>query len=208
MTPIFVTGIDTDVGKTVVAAILVQSLGADYWKPIQAGDLDRTDTDVVRQLVSTPETTFHPEAYRLDKAASPHASAREQGVAIDLSMLSAPATNRPLVIEGAGGVHAPLSDVITILDLIVALEPKVIVVSKHYLGSINHTLLTLEALERRSVDVAGLVFNGAPNSDTEGIIAARTGVPVVGRLEPEAEITAPVIAKYAHRFGGRLLELV
>ena len=198
MRPIFVTGIGTEVGKTVVSAILVEALGADYWKPIQAGGLDETDTDRVRKLVTNSRSFFHPETIRLRSPASPHAAARREGKEIHLGMFSVPQTaGRPLVIEGAGGVLVPLNETHGMVDLIERLQCETVVVSKHYLGSINHTLLTVEALERRGIGILGLVFNGEENADTESLILSKTGVPLLGRIRWEPRITPELIKQYA-----------
>jgi len=196
--PIFVTGIGTEVGKTVVSAILVEALRADYWKPIQVGDLDETDTERVRKLLSNRHSFLHPETVRLRTAASPHAAARREGKEIRLGMFSVPQTaGRPLVIEGAGGVLVPLNEIHSMVDLIEQLRCDAVVVSKHYLGSINHTLLTVEALERRGIEILGLVFNGEENADTESLILSKTGVPLLGRIRWEPRITPELIKRYA-----------
>ena len=148
MNTYFVTGISTEVGKTVASAILVEALQADYWKPIQAGDLDNTDTHKIKKLVSNSKSKFHPNSYALKTPMSPHAAANIDGIAIDLEKIQEPKTTNHLVIEGAGGLLVPLNDQQTILDII---KPtyKVIVVSRHYLGSINHTLLTVNLLKEK-----------------------------------------------------------
>lgn len=199
MRPIFVTGIGTEVGKTLVSAILVEALHADYWKPIQAGDLEATDTDRVRGLVTNELSRFHPEAVRLRTPASPHAASRREGRMIELAEIVPPAAarERPLVIEGAGGVLVPLNDSHTMLDLIAKLACETVVVSKNYLGSINHTLLTLEALERRGIEILGLVFNGEENADSESAILNRSGAPLLGRVRWETELTPTVVRRYA-----------
>eukprot|EP00667_Euglena_gracilis_P029117 EG_transcript_38077 len=158
---LFVTGIGTGVGKTVVSAVLVRALQADYWKPVQAGDLHCLDSDFVRQMAANDVSRFHPERFLLDYPMSPHAAAARMGLTMRLADFQAPATPRPLVIEGAGGLLVPLNDEgLTILDLIDGLQATAVVVSQHYLGSINHTLLTAHALRARGVPVLGVVFNG------------------------------------------------
>lgn len=177
---IFVTGISTDVGKTVVSAILVESLKADYWKPIQAGDLEFSDTDKVRSLVSNKISKFHPNSYALKTPMSPHAAAYIDGTSIDISKVKIPETKNTLLIEGAGGVLVPLNDENTILDLI----PKdaiVVVVIKHYLGSINHSLLTLSLLKSEGFDVR-IVYNGDENSSSEEIIEKKMNIPILFRV--------------------------
>ena len=193
----FVTGIGTDVGKTVVAAILTRALGADYWKPVQAGVEPGTDRGAVHALV--PAATCHPEAYRLQLPASPHAAAAAEGVTLTLAALLAarPQTTRPLVVEGAGGVLVPLAPGLLLIDLIAALALPVVLVSRHYLGSINHTLLTVEALRSRRIAIAGLVFNGPPTPASESFILAQTGLPVLLRVPEMPAITAEVISRLA-----------
>ncbi len=195
MQRVFVTGISTEVGKTLVAAILTEALAADYWKPVQAGDLDHTDSHKVALWVSNETTSIHPSAYSLTQPMSPHAAAERDGIEIDLTRIQAPETGNALVIEGAGGLLVPLNDRDTILDLIRP-EYKVVVVSRHYLGSINHSLLTLEALQTRGFSPY-LIFNGDANPDTENIIASRTGVPVLGRIPPLGSIDRPSVRRQA-----------
>lgn len=202
MRPIFVTGIGTEVGKTVVSAILVEALCADYWKPVQAGDLEETDTDRVRKLVTNKLSYLHPEAVRLRTPTSPHAAAKLEGRKIDLDMFELPPAvqGRPLVIEGAGGVLVPLNERHCMADLIEKLRCETVVVSRNYLGSINHTLLTIEALQRRGIEMLGLVFNGEGNSDTESVILSKTGVALLGRVRWETTLTPELIQRYAGEF--------
>lgn len=178
----FITGIGTGIGKTVVSAIITEKLQADYWKPIQSGDLDISDSLFIKNLISNKKSIIHPEKYRLSRPLSPHLSARLDGIEIDLSSIVPPKANRDLVIEGAGGLLVPLNDKELILDLIKRLSPKVIVVSQNYLGSINHTLLTLETLNAHHIEVTGLIFNGAANPESENYIESYTGIKVIGRI--------------------------
>lgn len=195
----FVTGIGTDVGKTIVSAILTEALQADYWKPIQSGDLDNTDTDKVQKLVSNPLSVFHPSSYRLQTPASPHYAAELDGVNIDIKKIKEPKTKNHLVIEGAGGIYVPLNVQHTILDLIQP-DYKVIVVSRHYLGSINHTLMTLDVLKNKALEVYGVVFNGQENPASEKIILQKTGVRMLGRIESEPYFDPNVVRYYADNF--------
>lgn len=198
MQKIFVTGISTGVGKTVASAIITEALKADYWKPIQSGDLDQTDSDTVKNLISNDETKILPSSYELTTAMSPHAAAEIDGVKIDRFHINEPATEKNLVIEGAGGLLVPLNEEDTMFDIIMP-EYKVIVVSKHYLGSINHTLLTIGWLQNKGYDVS-LLFNGNENPHTQNIILHKTGVSLIGRIGDEAKIDKEVIAKYAGQF--------
>jgi dethiobiotin synthetase len=203
---LFITGISTDVGKTVASSIIVEALQADYWKPIQAGDLEHSDTHKVQSLVSNKQSQFHPNSYALQTPASPHLAAAKDGITIDLNQIQEPETNNHLVIEGAGGILVPLNDTQSVVDLIQS-DYKVIVVSRHYLGSINHTLLTIEALQNRKIQVAGIIFSGDENSSTESIILSRTAVPCLGRIEQEPYFDSNVISEYADAFRDSLLKL-
>lgn len=204
---LFITGIGTDVGKTIASAIVTQALEADYWKPIQAGDLDNSDSHKVKRYLSNPVTKVHANAYALHTPASPHLAAAIDGVAISVQDIKEPATENPhLVIEGAGGVYVPVNATQTIADLIQP-DYKVIVVSRHYLGSINHTLLTVEALKNRGIAIAGIIFNGDENPATEQVILSMTGLNVIGRINNEPYFDANVVAAYADDFREALLAL-
>lgn len=168
--PLFITGIGTGIGKTVVAAVLTESLKADYWKPIQSGDLDDSDTLKVQSFVSNSQTVFHPEAYRLTQPFSPHKSAALDGITIDPQQIKIPHTDNRLVVEGAGGLMVPLNDNYLMIDLIALLGAEVVLVVKHYLGSINHSLLSLEALYSRNITIKAIIFNGDSDPDSERII--------------------------------------
>jgi dethiobiotin synthetase len=198
----FVTGISTEVGKTVASAIIVEALQADYWKPIQAGELENCDTQKVQNLVSNSKSNFHPNSYALKTPMSPHAAAKIDGVKVDLKKIKEPRTKNNLVIEGAGGLLVPLNDSETILDIIKP-EYKVIVVSRHYLGSINHTLLTIRLLEEKGFDVS-IIFSGNEHKTTEDIIKKMTKVEVIGRIEEEPYFDKNVIKEYADLFRDKL----
>jgi len=195
---LFVTGIGTDVGKTIVSAILTEALEADYWKPIQAGELETGDAHTVSNLISNTKTKIHPNAYALKTPMSPHAAANIDGVKINLKKIKAPQVKGHLVIEGAGGLLVPLNDTDTILDLIQP-DDKVIVVSRHYLGSINHTLLTIQLLQQKGIGIA-IIFNGEENKTSESIIQKMTGVPVLGRIDDEPYFDKNVVKEYAEQF--------
>jgi len=200
-----ITGIGTDVGKTVVSAIVAQALGYDYWKPVQAGDLDNSDTKKVGKL--TQGIVCLPERYRLTVPASPHHAANIDQLTISPNDFPLPTTDRPLLIEGAGGVMVPFNNQgLVFADLMEYWKLPVIVVSRHYLGSINHTLLTLEALKSRKINVAGIVFVGDENVATESIILKKTGVRFIARIpivktvnrrfiEAQSQRIAPILAK-------------
>jgi len=178
----FITGIGTGIGKTITSAILTEKLKADYWKPIQSGDLDISDSLLIKNLISNTQTIIHPEAYRLGQPLSPHLSAKIDGVQIKTESMTTPNTSNQLVIEGAGGLMVPLNDKELILDLIKSLKVKVIVVSQNYLGSINHTLLTLEVLKVNRIPVEGLIFNGPANAETEKYISDYSGIKILGKI--------------------------
>ena len=200
MEKLFITGIGTDVGKTVVSAILTEALQADYWKPVQAGVEPSTDAGTVRSLVQNLVSRFWPERHRLQLPASPHAAAAAEGLTLRPTDFQLPATDNHLLVEGAGGLLVPLAPGFLLVDLIQQLGLDVVVVSRNYLGSINHTLLTLEALRTRSIRVRGLVFNGEPTPATEDFIAEHTGVPLMPRVRLEAEVTPAVVNRYAAEF--------
>jgi dethiobiotin synthetase len=203
---LFVTGIGTDVGKTVASTILTQALEADYWKPIQAGDLDNSDSHKVKSQISNPKSQIFENSYKLNTPASPHLAAAIDGITIDLKKIIEPKTKNHLVIEGAGGVLVPLNKEDCIIDLIQK-DYKVIIVSRHYLGSINHTLLTFEALKSRKIEVSGIILSGDENKATEEIILSKTKAKFIGRIDNEPYFDQNVIQYYADLFRENLLTL-
>ncbi|GAA4762617.1 MULTISPECIES: dethiobiotin synthase [Flavobacterium] len=203
---LFITGIGTDVGKTIASAIITEALEADYWKPVQAGDLENSDSHKIKRYLSNSKTTVHNNSYALNTPASPHLAAKLDGVTIDLKQIQEPKTKNHLVIEGAGGVFVPLNDVDCVIDIIQS-DYKVIVVSRHYLGSINHTLLTIEALKTRNLPIAGIIFNGNENISTEEIILNKTGLKMIGRIDDEPYFDNNVVRYYADQFRESLLNL-
>ncbi len=183
---LFITGIGTGIGKTIVSAVLTEKLKSDYWKPIQSGDLDDSDTLKVKGLVSNPTSVFHTETYRLMQPYSPHKSAAIDGIIIDLNKIIAPKTNNNLLIEGAGGLMVPLNDEYLMIDLIKQLDAEVVLVSQNYLGSINHTLLSVAILKQYNIKIAGIIFNGKTDENSESYILNYTGLKLLGHL-PEFE---------------------
>jgi len=177
-----VAGTDTGIGKTVLSALMTLALDGRYWKPVQSGLEEETDSDAVRRMTGLPEERFLPEAYRLARPLSPDQSARYDGVEIDPARLAVPPSDRPLVIECAGGVLVPLNDALMQIDQIVSWNAPVLLAVRSGLGTINHTLLTLEALDRRSIPVVGVVMIGPEHRDNIRSISIRTDVPIVGRL--------------------------
>ena len=202
---LFITGISTDVGKTIASAIITEALDADYWKPIQAGELDNCDTKKVKQLISNTKSKFHPNSFALQTPMSPHAAAEIDGITIDLKKVKAPKTKNHLVIEGAGGLLVPINNTETILDIIKP-DYHVVVVSRHYLGSINHTLLTVNLLKEKGFKVS-LLFSGNEHKTTEDIISKMTNAPIIGRIEEEPYFDKNVIREYANLFKKQLEKL-
>jgi dethiobiotin synthetase len=203
---LFITGISTDVGKTITSAIIVEALEADYWKPIQAGDLNNSDSHKVKSQISNSKSQFFSNSYALNTPASPHLAAEIDGITIDFKNIIEPKTENHLVIEGAGGIFVPLNENDTIIDLIQP-DYKIIVVSRHYLGSINHTLLTIEAIRNRGFEVAGIIFSGSENKSTESLILNKSGIKSIGRIEEEPYFDQNVIREYADLFRDNLLNL-
>ncbi|MFC4874682.1 adenosylmethionine--8-amino-7-oxononanoate transaminase [Negadavirga shengliensis] len=197
MERIFVTGIGTEIGKTVAAAILTEALQADYWKPVQAGDVEGSDTETVKQLISNTVSRFHPEAYKLKAPLSPHDAAQREHTQIELKNIQAPKTENPLIIEGAGGLMVPLNDTDLILDLIHHLDAKVVLVSQNYLGSINHTLMSCEILKARNIEVKGIIFNGDPYPQGEEIILKHSGYKRLLHIQHEQVVDKTTVKRYA-----------
>ncbi|AYZ12102.1 dethiobiotin synthase [Chryseobacterium arthrosphaerae] len=167
---LFITGIGTEVGKTVCSAVLVQYFKAEYWKPVQSGDLHDTDRHKIEAWTDHP--VCYPETYRLQLAASPHQSARAENLHIDLDRFQLPDTDQPLIVEGAGGLMVPLSDNRFIIDLIEVLNLPAALVIRNYLGCINHSLLSIMALQQRNIKLDYLILNGEFPEDTERVICS------------------------------------
>ncbi|MGH1516914.1 dethiobiotin synthase [Chryseobacterium sp. JK1] len=170
---LFITGIGTEIGKTVCSAILVQYFKAEYWKPVQSGDLHHTDSHKIEAW--TDCENCYPETYRLQLAASPHQSAREENIKISLDEFHLPETDHPLIIEGAGGLMVPLSDHTFMIDLIEKLHLPAALVVRNYLGCINHSLLSIMALQQRNIQLDFLILNGFFPEDTERVICGFVG---------------------------------
>jgi dethiobiotin synthetase len=208
MRKIFVTGIGTDVGKTVVSSVLVEALKADYWKPVQTGSFFSTDTAKVQKWVHNTESRFHPEGYLLKQYMSPHAAAELEGVEIGLDSLVLPNTENTLIIEGAGGLMVPLNRKDFMIDMISKFDAEVILVIQNYLGSINHTLLSIEALKSRGAKILGVIFNGPPHQLSYDIIMDHSKLKVLGRINKETDINREVVSRYAKEFEYLKNELV
>lgn len=202
---IIVTGIGTDIGKTVVSAILAQALESFYWKPIQAGELDNTDSMKVAAWTNEKVTVLQ-EAFRLTRAMSPHAAAELEGVHIDETALCLPKVDGNLIIEGAGGLMVPINNEgLLYIELFSKWNLPVIVVSRHYVGSINHTLLTIEALKNRNISIYGIVFVGDENSATENAIKQQTGVKIFARIPIVEKVDAAFILSQAKKISAENL---
>ena len=195
---LFVTGIGTDVGKTVVSAILCEYFGFDYWKPIQTGKNLGTDNESLKSLVSTTGFTTYPESYLLEQPLSPHAAAKFENENIKLNQIQFPASSSKLIIEGAGGLLVPINyDNETICDLIIQLKCPVVLVVKEYLGNINHTLLSLEHLKQREIPVFGIVYVGDELPETSEIIEKMTGIKTLFRVPLFSLLNKDTIRKFA-----------
>jgi dethiobiotin synthetase len=212
MKPIFITGIGTGVGKTLVAAIIAEALHADYWKPVQAGFEDGTDSEWVRSMLTNTQSRILRETYRLAMAASPHIAARKQGKTIRLNTITEyfsiikPANNI-LVVEGAGGLMVPLNGQEFVIDLVRALNAKLVLVSRNYLGSINHSLLTASVCRAYQLDVAGWIFNDQ-FMDYEKDIAQWTDYPIIASIPRTQEVNKEFILEQAARIRPALNRLV
>jgi dethiobiotin synthetase len=203
---LFITGISTDVGKTIASAIITEALEADYWKPVQAGDLDNSDSHKIQNYISNEKSVIHENSFKLNTPASPHLAAELDGITIDLKKIIEPKTTNHLIVEGAGGVLVPLNNYDFVIDLVQP-DYKIIIVSRHYLGSINHTLLTIEAIKNRGLTIAGIIFNGNENKATESLILNYSKLKFIGRINDEPYFDKNVIAEYADLFRGKLLEI-
>jgi len=194
MKTIVITGTDTDIGKTVFAAALATALRAHYWKPIQAGLDGATDAATVTGL-GVPADRILPEAYRLATPCSPHRAAEIDGIAIDPARLALPRVPGPLVVEGAGGVLVPVTRDLLYADLFARWHEPVVLVARTSLGTINHSLLAIEALRARAIPILGIAFNGDGNEDSEATIAAMGRVRRLGRLPRLPKLDAATLAE-------------
>ncbi|MCZ4223083.1 dethiobiotin synthase [Pedobacter rhodius] len=182
MAKYFVAGIGTGIGKTLVSAVLTEKLQANYWKPIQSGDLDFSDSLTVKNLITNNKTFIYPESYRLTNPLSPHFSAKLDNIKIELSKIKVPETENDLIIEGAGGLMVPLNEKELLIDLIKALDVEVILVSQNYLGSINHTLMSINLLNQYNIKIKGIIFNGKGNLETQRYILQYTNINYLGYI--------------------------
>lgn len=205
---IFITGIGTGVGKTISSAIITESLQADYWKPVQTGLTEGTDTDTIKSLLSNPVSKCHREAYCLKEPASPHLAARLEGITINVKRITEIAdtyqpANRPFIIEGAGGLMVPITDTIFTIDLIRQLKARVIIVAGNYLGSINHSLLTASVLKQEKIPVLGWIFSGDTHSNEDEVVAW-SGFPKLGRIPQAIHIDKAFVKEQAEKLSLQL----
>jgi dethiobiotin synthetase len=179
---IAITGIHTGVGKTIATAVLAEALGAHYWKPVQAGGLDETDSMIVKKLISNGESRVHPEGAILTQPLSPHTAAKMDGVTVDHTLFQWPKTDGFLLVETAGGVLSPMTNDSTMADFVDYYNIPTILISNNYLGSINHTLMSIEVLKKRDIALLGLVMNGEPNASSEDFIRTYTNIPFMATI--------------------------
>ncbi len=196
----FVTGTDTDVGKTVVSAWLLAHLDACYWKPVQAGTEPETDTQLVRRLAEVPEDRILPEVYVLKEPLAPHEAARREGVSIDMAKLIGPQDDRLLIVEGAGGLLVPLNEQDYVIDLIEDLNLPVILVARSTLGTLTPPLLSLEALRRRGLVVAGVVINGPESPHNRAAIERYGKTQVIAEIPRLHTVTRSALRQIAPEF--------
>lgn len=186
---IFVTGTDTGIGKTVVSAMMTLGLSATYWKPIQSGLKEETDTEFVRRVTELSDTHFKDERYRLNEPLSPHASAAIDGFSISLTDFQVPDFKTDyLIAEGAGGLMVPINDEAMIIDLIAYLKLPVLMVARSKLGTLNHTFLSLEALRSRDIPIIGLIMNGPKNESNRKAIEKYGNIEVIGEIENQGNL--------------------
>lgn len=195
---IAIAGIHTDIGKTIVSAIATEALEADYWKPVQAGNLDASDSITVASLISNNKTAIHPEALRLQLAASPHTAAEQEGISFDCRNFPLPETSNILLIETAGGLLSPIDAERTAADFIALHQLPVLFVARHYLGSINHTLLCLEVLQSRGIPLLGCVLSGEPNVSSERFIKAYSDVTFLHSIPQLHEVNRETVKEQAN----------
>lgn len=207
MKNIVIAGIGTEIGKTFIASIVTEALEADYWKPVQAGNLDFTDTDFVKKHISNKRSFFHPEAYRLSAPMSPHAAAERDGVTIELTRLGIPETTNQMVIELAGGLMVPLNKKELNIDLLEQWKLPVILVIQNYLGSINHSLLSVELLLDRGIPILGIIFNGERNIETESFIENYTKLNCIAKIDMLSTVDKNSITHYANQLKDLLKKL-
>jgi dethiobiotin synthetase len=202
---IAIAGIHTGIGKTIASAVIAEALGADYWKPVQAG-IEERDAALVRQLLSNGIARVHQEAVLLSQPMSPHAAAIIDGVEIDYTTFKWPATNKRLIIETAGGLLSPMSASKTMADFITHCNLPVILIAQNYLGSINHTLMTIEVMKSRGIHLIGIIMNGPSNVASENYIKQYSYTPVIARIPQFDKINSKTVVNCAAQIKEELLK--
>ena len=203
---IAILGIHTGIGKTIAAAVLAEAIGADYWKPVQAG-IEEMDAPTVRRLITNGDVRVHKEAVVLSQPMSPHAAAAIDGVDIDYTKFTWPVTDKTLLVETAGGILSPMSAHTTMADFVAHYKMPVILVVQNYLGSINHTLLSIEVLKSRGIRLLGIVMNGVANESSESFITEYTQVPVIARIPQFDKLDNAAVVKAAAVIRGSFIPL-
>lgn len=193
----FITGIGTNVGKTIAAAILTEALQADYWKPIQTGYLEGADKNTVMRLISNSKTAFHNEIYSYKEPASPHIAAALENSNVVINKIALPHTQNNIIIEGAGGILVPLNNTDFVIDIAKKLEAKIVLVCRNYLGCINHSLLSIDYLMKNGFNVKGLILNGSFDSAVKSAIVNYAKLPVIAELPDLTVITKETILAQA-----------
>lgn len=193
----FITGIGTNVGKTIAAAILTEALQADYWKPIQTGYIEGTDKNTVMRLISNFKTVFHNEIYSYKEPASPHIAAALENCNVVINKIALPHTQNNIIIEGAGGILVPLNNTDFVIDIAKKLEAKIVLVCRNYLGCINHSLLSIDYLMKNGFNVKGLILNGSFDSAVKSAIVNYAKLPVIAELPDLTVITKETILAQA-----------
>ena len=198
-TGLIVCGTDTDVGKTIISALLVQGLNATYWKPVQSGLENGGDTEQVCKILKLSKERWVKEAYKFQAPVSPHWAAEKENKFVDPEQLKLPIVNSPLIVETAGGLMVPLNRNLLQIDQLISWNLPVLLVARSSLGTLNHSLLSLEALRRRSIPVLGILLNGPSHSDNPSTLEQIGNIPIIGHLPPLREVTAENLAKEWHK---------
>ena len=195
----FITGIGTNVGKTLAAAILTEALQADYWKPIQTGAFEDNDKNTIKNLISNTKTVFHNEIYNFKEPASPHLAAALENKKINIETIGLPETENNLIIEGAGGILVPLNENNFVIDIARNLEAPIILVCQNYLGCINHSLLSIDYLVKNEFEIHGLILNGNFDKAVKSAIINYAELPVLAEIPDLKEITRETILTLAQK---------
>lgn len=202
----FITGIGTNVGKTVVSAVLTEALNADYWKPVQSGSTEGTDRQMVSSLISNPKSRFYTETYCFEAPLSPNIAAQLEHTEIKLDAIVTPETTNRLIIEGAGGLLVPLNDDNKVIDLATKMQAEVVLVCSNYLGCINHSLLSISYLVSQHIPFKGIILNGRFEPEVKKAILSKCPVPLLAEVEELSEISKESIGNAALRINTALFE--